>query len=51
MFEQGGEIQVTYRRHRGLPSAIGAQSADPGILVRQHRGIQAGSAHRFDQNQ
>jgi hypothetical protein len=38
-FKHAGEIQLTYRGQRRLPPAIGAQPADPSILVRQPCGI------------
>jgi len=41
---------MAYRGQRRFPPAVGAESADPSILVREPRGIQAGYAHRFDQN-
>jgi len=41
---------MAYRGQRRFPPTLGAQSADPSIFVRQERGIQAGCAHRFDQN-
>ena len=45
-----GEIQLTYRGNRYFPPTIGAQSANPSILVRQPCGIQAGCTHGFSQN-
>jgi hypothetical protein len=41
---------MAYRGSRGFPPAVGAESAEPSILVREERGIQAGGTHRFDQN-
>lgn len=40
---------MAYRGKRSFPSAFGAESADPSILVRQERSIEAGCTHGFDQ--
>ena len=40
---------MTYRGQRGFPSSVGAEPANPGILIRREGGIQAGGAHGFDQ--
>ena len=47
--KQAGD-QAAYRRQRRFPSALGAESADAGILVRQERGIHASGTHRLGQN-
>jgi hypothetical protein len=49
-FEHAGEIHMTYRGQRRFPPTLGAESADPSILVRQERGLKAGCAHGFDHN-
>ena len=49
-FEHAGEIQMVYRGQRRFPPALGTESADPSILVRQERGLKAGCAHGFDHN-
>lgn len=41
---------MAYRGQRRFSPALGAESADPRILVRLERGIQAGCADCFDQN-
>lgn len=39
---------MAYRGQRRFPAALGAQAADPRILVRLPRRIEAGCAHRFE---
>ena len=47
-FEHAGEIHKANRGQGRFPPALSAQPADPGILVRGERSIQAGCAHRFN---
>ena len=49
-FEHAGEIHTAYRGQRRFAPTLGAESADPSILVRQERGLKAGCAHGFDHN-
>jgi hypothetical protein len=48
--EDAGRVQLTNGRQCRLPPAIGAQSADPRVLVGQPCDIQAGRAHSFGHN-
>ena len=48
--KQAGEIQAAYRRQRRFPSALRAESADAGILVRQEHGVHASGTHCLGQN-
>jgi hypothetical protein len=48
--EHAGEIQNAYRGQRRFPPALGAESADPSILIRPHRGVEAGCPYPFDQD-
>ena len=41
---------MAYRGERCFPPAVGAEPANPGILVRGKRGFQAGCAHGFEHN-
>jgi hypothetical protein len=48
--ERAGEVQLTYGGQCGLPSAVGAQPADPGVLIRQSFGIQTRRPYSVGQN-
>lgn len=50
-FEHGRKIDVAYRGQRRFPSALGAEAADPRVLVRQTRGFDTGGTNSFGQNQ
>jgi hypothetical protein len=47
--EQAGEIQVAYRGERRLPAAIGAEAADPRVIVGLDCCIQARRPHSVGQ--